>query len=266
LDILALHESHPLLSHLISGCVHLQQHNFLWLAKYDTAWAAQDTLSANKAYAFLACLIHYNLSITHTIRFLRNNYTGKYHDIPSVVASLRTHGIAKTLIEHYSRVMTGGCPNHFNTTTTCKNVLLYWRKGNHPSIRAKLNQVLTTMNKKELNNYVLHVSHWLWRFVPHCFITPQNILKKPGRKDHQIFDASRNNDWDSIPANSMTSTPRGSELHCKFGNVREEIIIRAYNLQILYPKDNIVVHAKDVKSCFSQIKHHPMLPGLSPTS
>jgi hypothetical protein len=26
--------------------------------------------------------------------------------------------------------------------------------------------------------------------VPHCFITPQRILEKNGRKDHQIFDAS----------------------------------------------------------------------------
>ena len=87
--------------------------------------------------------------------------------------------------------MTVGCPNHFNATTTHDNALLYWRKGNHPSIRAKLiYQVLSTMNKEERNNYVLHVPHWLWRFVPHCFITPQHILEKPGRKDHQIFDAS----------------------------------------------------------------------------
>jgi hypothetical protein len=49
---------------------------------------------------------------------------------------------------------------------------------------------MTTMNKEEKNNYIIHVPHWLWRFVPQCFITPQHILKKPGRKDRQIFDAS----------------------------------------------------------------------------
>jgi hypothetical protein len=41
---------------------------------------------------------------------------------------------------------------------------------------------MATMNKEEKNNYVIHVPHWLWRFVPHCFITPQHILKKPGKK------------------------------------------------------------------------------------
>jgi hypothetical protein len=229
----------------------LRHHNFLWLAKYNTAWASQDALSNDKASAFLACLLHYDLSITHPVWFLGNNYTGEYRNIPLIVASLRTRGIAETLIKQYLRVMTVGCPNYFNATTTCDNALLYWLKGNHPSIRAKLSQVLTTMNKGERNSYVLHIPHRLWRFMPHCFITPQHILKKPGLKDHQIFDASHKYDWDSVPVNSMTSTPCGSELHCEFGNVHEEVLIRAYNLRISYPTNDIVVHANDFKLCFS---------------
>ena len=62
-----------------------------------------------------------NLTVANTIRFLGNNYTGAYHDIKLIVSSLCTHGIAETLIEHYSRVMTVGCPNHFNATTMCDN-------------------------------------------------------------------------------------------------------------------------------------------------
>ena len=260
-DILALHQCHPLLSHLLCSCVHLRNYNFLWLAEYNLDWAKQESLSNSKAYAFLACLLHYNLSVAHVIRFLGNNYTGAYRNIASIVASLRTHGIAEALITHYSRVMTVGCPNHFNATTSRDNALLYWRKGNHPSIRAKLGQVMATMNKEERNNYVVHVPHWLWRFVPHCFTTPQHILEKPGKKDRQIFDASRKYDWDSTPVNAMTSTPHGSELKCEFGSVREDILVRAYNLRISYPDDDIVVHANDVKSCFRQVKHHPDVAG-----
>ena len=98
--------------------------------------------------------------------------------------------------------------------------------------------------------------------MPHCFITPQHILEKPGRKDRQIFDASHKYDWDSIPVNSMISTPCGSELQCKFGNICKEILVWAYNLRILYPADNILVHANDVKSCCRQIKHHPDVSGM----
>jgi hypothetical protein len=77
---------------------------------------------------------------------------------------------------------------------------------------------MATMNKEEQNNYVFHVPHWLWHFVPHCFITPQHILKKPGKKDCQIFDTSWTYNWDSIPVNSMTSTPNGFGLKCEFGS------------------------------------------------
>ena len=45
---------------------------------------------------------------------------------------------------------------------------------------------MSTINKEERNNYVIHLPHWLWRFVPHIFFTPQHILEKPGRKDRQI--------------------------------------------------------------------------------
>jgi hypothetical protein len=190
-DILVLHRCHPLLSHLLCACVHLHRYDFLWLARYNLDWGKQQSLDHDKAYAFLACLLHYNLSVASTIRFLGNNFTGAYHNIPSIVESLRSHGIAETLISHYARVMTIGCPNHLNASTSRNNALLYWRKGNHPSIRAKLDQVMTTMNKEEKNNYVIHIPHWLWRFVPHCFITPRHILEKPGNKDRQIFDASR---------------------------------------------------------------------------
>ena len=59
----------------------------------------------------------------------------------------------------------------------------------------------------------------------------------------------------------MTSTPRGSELTFLFGSVRTDILIRAYNLRISYPDNDIVMHANDIKSCFCQIKHHPDVAG-----
>jgi hypothetical protein len=55
--------------------------------------------------------------------------------------------------------------------------------------------------------------------------------------------------------------PHGSELNCKLGSVREEVLIQDYNLQISYPTDDIFVHANGIKSCFRQIKHHPNVAG-----
>jgi hypothetical protein len=85
---------------------------------------------------------------------------------------------------------------------------------NHSSIAAKLDQVLATMNKEDWNNFVIPLPHWLARFIPNLFITPQHILERPGKKDQQILDASQRYTWDSTPINRMTSTPFGSEIPC----------------------------------------------------
>jgi hypothetical protein len=81
-------------------------------------------MKGDKAYAFLVCLLHYNLSVASTIRSFGNNYTGAYRNIPSILKSLHSHGIAESLILHYSRVMTVGCPNHLNASTSRDNTLL----------------------------------------------------------------------------------------------------------------------------------------------
>ena len=81
---------------------------------------------------------------------------------------------------------------------------------------------------------------------------PQHILTNPGKKDCQIFYASQQYAWDSISVNHMTSSPYGSELHCKFVSISKDILIRAYNVRISYLHVNIII-----KSCFHQIKHHP---------
>lgn len=102
---------------------------------------------------------------------------------------------------------------------------------------------------------VLALAHCL-----RCFITPQNILLKLDKIDHQIFDTSCKYDWDSVPTNSMTSMPFVSELHCEFGYIWEAILTHVY-MHITYPHNNIAVHANDVKSCFNKIKHYPDIIG-----
>jgi hypothetical protein len=151
-DIPALHQCHPLLSHLLCACVHLRHYDFRWLALYNLDWDKQQSLDRDKAYTFLACLLHYNLSVASTIRFLGNNYTGAFRDVLSIGVSLHSHGIAETLISHYSRVMIVGCPNYLNASASRDNALLYWPKGNHLSILTKTDEVMNTMSKEEKNN------------------------------------------------------------------------------------------------------------------
>jgi hypothetical protein len=39
------------------------------------------------------------------------------------------------------------------------------------------------MNKEDRNNFVILLIHWLARFIPNLFITPQHILEHRGKND-----------------------------------------------------------------------------------
>ena len=85
--------------------------------------------------------------------------------------------------------MLTGCPNYFVAGTTRAITLLHWRMRNGKTVDKKLPQVTKTMNKEDKNNFVIPLPHWLARYIPNLFLTPQHILEKPGKKDRQIFDA-----------------------------------------------------------------------------
>jgi len=208
-----------------------------------------------------ACLIHFNLDTSLLMRYLGNNYTGAYREVDKIVALLREYKIDHDLIDKYIRVMLTGCPNRFVADSSRANALLHWRMRNGLTVNKLLGEVLTNMNKEDKNNFVITLPHWIARYTPNLFFTPQHILVKPGRKNRQIFDASKRHTQHSIPINMMTSTPLGSEEACLFGRVREDIFRRIYNLRISFPSNDIVIHANDVKSAFRQIKLHPDIRG-----
>ena len=62
----------------------------------------------------------------------------------------------------------------------------------------------------------------------------------------------------------MTSTSTNGELRCEYGTVLRDILIRAWNLRITYPDQDICIHANDVAGAFRQLKMHPdCMPAFS---
>ena len=261
-SLVAWCDSDPLVPHLLASLVEFRSYDFRWVREYNTEWADQASIDPDRQVAYTAALFHYNLDVSLLMRFLGNNFTGEYRHVDEACRKLRLHGIPADLIAKYRRVMLTGCPNHFVAETSRENALLYLRRRNGPTIARKLDQVQKTMNKEDKNNFVIPLPHWLARFLPHVFFTPQHILEKPGKKDRQIFDGSKRYNPHCTSLNMMTSTHLGTEDDCLFGNVRTKIYKQIYNIRLTFgTKYDIVVHANDVKSCFRQIKLHPDIMG-----
>ena len=110
-------------------------------------------------------------------------------------------------------------------------------------------------------NFVIPLPHWLACYASNLFFVPQHILKKPGKKDRQVIDGSKQYTPMLTPVNMMTSTPLGMEEPWMFGSVCADIYKCFYNLCLMHPDRDLISHANDVTSCFCQIKLHPNIMG-----
>lgn len=106
---------------------------------------------------------------------------------------------------------------------------------NNPSIKRRLEHAMTTMNKDERKNFVIPLPLWMARFFSHLFFTPQHLLEKEEKKARQIFDAKYRYDANSFSVNTLTSTSKGTELDCAFGDVLFKLLTRIWNLRITHP-------------------------------
>jgi len=259
-DRLNLRLAHPLLSHLDKMIIAYKSVDFSKLREYNLDYASQQEIPRDRVQMFMACLFHYDLSVANVMRYIGNNYTGGYRTVEQMVDRMRGL-VDDDLLTQYIRVMTVGAPAHFNAETSRENAMLHWREGNHKSISQNLDKIEKAMNKLEKHNFVIPLNSWIARFIPHIFFTPQHFLQRKGKDPRLIYDASRRFTPTSIPVNRMTSTHRGVELDCEYGQVFTRLLIRIWNLRITYPDTDIVLHANDVKSCFRQMKHHPDVMG-----
>ena len=263
-DFSNLRATHPLVDHLAKMTIWLsdpaKRIDFSKLREYDLAYASQTEIPPERVKMFMACLFHYNLSVASVMRYAGNNYTGGYRNVRKMVDKMRGL-VDDELLTHYIRVMELGAPAYFVAESTRENAMTHWRKGNHASVEQNMDKVLTAMNKLEKHDFVIPIPSWLARFIPHLFFTPTHLMFRPGKDPRFIYDASRRFTPTSVPINRMTSTHLGVEFSCEYGTVFQRLMIRIWNLRITYPKQDIIIHANDVKSCFRQMKHHPDVMG-----
>jgi hypothetical protein len=125
-------------------------------------------------------------------------------------------------------------------------------------------EVMNTIAKEHRNRYNMPLSVWIFRYLPHAFMTPQHMLIAFMKNARLIFDATKRFTALSTPLNMMTSTSEETELDCLYGDVALLLYERIWDLRVTYPNMDIILHANDVKSCFKQMKLQPdVMPAFS---
>ena len=241
--------THPLVEHLATMIPALATVDFRSLREHDPNWATITAIPSHVNLRFLALLFHFDCHLSAAVRYLGGKYLGGHRDIKTIIPKLRPHVDPET-IEVFQRVMTTGCPAHFNAETTRSNAMTYLRHGNSSSVSKHQSLVASALLKEYRNNYAVPLPSWVARFLRHVFFTPIHILDKPGRAPRLVFDALKRHEPTSQSVNNMTSTHSGCEMDCAYGDVLLRLLTRIWNLRITYPDQDIVLHCNDVKSCF----------------
>ena len=143
-------------------------------------YALQEKIDTSRQKKFLAAMLHYNLDVATTIRYLGNNYTGEYRNVKDTVRILKESKCDDKIINELKNILTKGCPNKFVAHTSRKIFLKFLRYGNHKSIKKNLKKTMKTMNKEDRNQFLIPLSNWLARFISHIYITPSRAARKNG--------------------------------------------------------------------------------------
>jgi hypothetical protein len=156
--------------------------DFTPLRQLNTDWEAQKQISDEWVGLLTACLLHYDLDLATTVRFIGGNHVGAHHD-PDVILH-RIQGLVDEEVYHdMERLLTFGMPAILNYHAARDRFATYYEFGNHQSIDRNLDQVMPLMNKEDKCDNVLSLPKFLVPFIPHLGLTPQALLQVPGKND-----------------------------------------------------------------------------------
>ena len=150
------------------------------LAQYNLKYAEQEYIAQERVAMFLAAAIYYNFHMGSIMRFLSNNYTAAYRNVPEIMNNIR--GIVdKNTCDDIERIFTTGCPNKIAGHSSHKNFMDYKNYGNHKSVLKNPQLIKKALNKEDKLNHAMPFPCWIARLCPNLFLTPNGIIIKPGK-------------------------------------------------------------------------------------
>lgn len=227
---------------------------FWELRQPNPGWHNQENIDQYRVDLRMACLFHYDLDLAAVMRFLGQEHVAAHRD-PDVILSRVQGLIPEKVYDEFERILRLGCPARFNGHGTRQQFLRYRNYGNHKSLSQNPEAFRKAMNKEDKRNYVLTFPSFLADFIPDLWLTPNGLLRIPGKKDRVIFDASFLLDAFCRVYNNMVTND--DEPDIIFGGAWIKFLRFVYNLRITFPNVEIYLFDDDVTAAFRQAKYNP---------
>ena len=249
---------HPDFEALITNVPRLLTVDFSSLRQPRVHFDSQLTISKSRVSLLAACAVHYNLDFGLVTRYLGGEYMALHRD-PSAIINRVRGLISDDDLNHIHRVLTIGCPAHFNYEESAANKEAFLRRAYHASLASSKEVVDKTLNKEERNSHIIPFPWYLVRASPVAHHVPQVLLQREGKKDCLVWDGSTKLTPHDVVMNDITPTDFEPEI--TFGLVYMAFITWIWKLRILFPREDIFLAFVDISSCFRWPRIFPCLVG-----
>lgn len=249
---------HPDFAALILNVPRLLTLDFTSLRLQRVGYESQTHISPNRIDLLTACAVHYNLDFGLVVRYLGGEYTAKWRDTHAILAHLRPVADPSDLA-HVERILTIGCPAHFNWEEPDSNKELFLRRAATAPLTKHMAAVNKALNKEERNSHIIPFPSYLVRASTTAHHVPQCIIQKEGKNDRLVWDGSTKLTPHELVMNEVT--PTDDEPDITFGFIYVAFLVWIWNLRISFPDEDIILAFIDISSCFRWPRIFPCLAG-----
>ena len=251
---------HPDFEAMAISVLRLLQVDFTSLKDPGPDYASHTLKAPIRVRLLTACAVHYDLDFGLVTHYLCSKYTAEWRDV-NKIHSLSKPFVTPEELSQMERILTKGCPSYFNWKEDAANKRAFVYRRNLSSIAHHGELVAKMLTKEVRNSHLISMAQWVCTCSPWGWHVPQNILIKPGKKLHLIWEGSTCMFWYETSMNMVT--PMELTMEITFGTAFKYLCIWIWNLPISYPEKEIFLAFLDILFAFASPGSFLILSGLS---
>ena len=230
--------------------------------------APGNTIDEDRCSSVATLLLLCDFDVGKLIRLLQGQYTGDFIDFPlvdSVLESLRDIEPSPTQPKHdfslLHQLYHHGAPVKGQYACNRSDMLDRNIYDNHAAARPHLSSIIPKVSSDIQKSYALALPRWTLRFIDGLFLAALGWvtrLKNGTVKGRQVNDPSAHVVFpsDSGALNDHISVDTDCpDIYYQTCLLR--VLIRAYNLRIAHPLDDIIAYKDDLVTAFRRVRYHP---------
>jgi hypothetical protein len=250
-----------------------------WEASHLTKWEIKsilaplnhnikvETICEKRSRSISKLLLLCDFDMGKCIRLLQGSYTGDFLDFPTIDQTLKKllqipiqEGQPKHDFDLLHKIYHDGAPSSGNYTCDIEDMKSRNLYNNHSAASPHHDDIRPKIASDVQHSYALAFPRWILRFIDGILLAAigwVSRIKNGKCKGRQVNDPSAhiNGPKDTGAVNDQIPDHMCPDVYYQTTFIRA--LIRAFNLRISHPLEDIIAYKDDLVTAFRRIRYHP---------